>query len=418
VTQSPNAGLIGRLVQRVPVLLALPPPRFTVARPTSPLSAVVAVVTVTLDDGGGRLSGLDRLAGGRRDRRALSASRIVNVGWLEEPNDLLAGPRGRRLCFELLPDSAGVLGWPMPVTSQLPSGLRADLEAAVAAAVPSLATEGRSFAGLMEAVNWAMYWQEPDETDRVLEHPLVQEILEPIAQAVAEDPESAWWVSPVALEEAQYVQWLDDPERPPPPIMSGARERLNAWRSATVIDEGRERPADPTAPFTGSWWSTPAHASIVTTTRALPNLGAVGLALVEDSMGVMSARCWPLAAPPTSRVFEITCPDDWVALVSNYPLDVTESRRHDWWRVTGWADSWLIPDWADVAADFDAVHLTVAGYLTTAGRIVRVAGEATLLAGWSPDETFWLNDVLREAGPTTRWRAEGGPTGWVAVLER
>ncbi len=86
--------------------------------------------------------------------------------------------------------------------------------------------------------------------------------------------------------------------------------------------------------------------------------------------------------------------------------------------MTGWADSWLIPDWADVAADFDAVHLTVAGYLTTAGRIMRVAREATLLAGWNPDETYWLNDVLRESGPATRWRTPGGPTGWAVDPER
>jgi len=42
------------------------------------------------------------------------------------------------------------------------------------------------------------------------------------------------------------------------------------------------------------------------------------------------------------------------------------SRRHDWWRVTGSAGAWMIPDWVAVAADYDAVHLTVGGYLTTA----------------------------------------------------
>ncbi|MEP7019431.1 MAG: asparaginase [Pseudonocardiales bacterium] len=56
---SPNAGPIGRLVEGAPVLVALPPPRFTVARPSAPLSAAVVVVTVTLDDDGALLPGLD-----------------------------------------------------------------------------------------------------------------------------------------------------------------------------------------------------------------------------------------------------------------------------------------------------------------------------------------------------------------------
>jgi hypothetical protein len=331
------------------------------------------------------------------------------VGWPEDANELLLGPRGRRLCFELLPDPPSVLGWPLPVSLHLPSGLRADLAAAAALALP--AVDANVFGALAESVNWAMYWQEADETDRMLGHPEVQEILEPVAQAVAQATAAAWWGYPLARDDQQHVQWLSEPEQPPPK-MSGARERLTDWRSATALEEARAGPADPTAPLTGSWWSTPAHAALVTTTRGLPDVGVVGLALVEDSTGLTAARCWPLAAQPRARVYEITAPEDWVELVTRYPLDVTGSRRHDWWRVTGWADSWLIPDWADVAADFDGVHLTVAGYLTSAGRTLRVGQEATMLAGWNPDQTFWLNDVLRDAGPTTRWRRQDDSTHW------
>lgn len=333
------------------------------------------------------------------------------MGWPDDATDLLLGPRGRRLCFELLRDSPGVLGWPMPVSSQLPSAMRADLAAAVAAALPTVGAN--VFAGLVESVNWAMYWQEADETDRILEHPHIPEVLEPIARAVAQAPAAAWWASPMARDAQHYVQWLGDREQPPP-TMAAARARLDAWRSAAAAEERRalSGPLDPTAPMTGSWWSTPAPAALVTTTRALPDLGAVGLALVEDSSGETAARCWPLAAQPRSRVYEITGPDDWVDLVTRYPLDVTGSRRHDWWRVTGWADRWLIPEWADVATDFDGVHLTVAGYLTSAGRTLRVGQEATMLAGWNPDQTFWLNDVLRDAGPSTHWRRQDDSTHW------
>ncbi|HEY5988736.1 MAG TPA: hypothetical protein VIV12_20500, partial [Streptosporangiaceae bacterium] len=89
--------------------------------------------------------------------------------------------------------------------------------------------------------------------------------------------------------------------------------------------------------------------------------------------------------------------------------DVSKSRRHDWWRVTGWAGSWLMPDYAAAAFDYDAIHLSVGGYLTTAGNALPVDDARCLLAGWDPDETYWLADVLAAAGPPIRWIWEGLP---------
>ncbi len=59
---------------------------------------------------------------------------------------------------------------------------------------------------------------------------------------------------------------------------------------------------------------------------------------------------------------------DWAHLCRTYPLDVTNSRRHDWYRVTGRGGRWLLPDWSRVADDWDAVHLSGWGYLTAATR--------------------------------------------------
>jgi hypothetical protein len=58
----------------------------------------------------------------------------------------------------------------------------------------------------------------------------------------------------------------------------------------------------------------------------------------------------------------------------------------------------VIPDWPAVAEEYDAVHVSVWGWLTTAGRPVAVDGAASLLAGWSPDATFWLTDCLELVG--------------------
>jgi hypothetical protein len=59
------------------------------------------------------------------------------------------------------------------------------------------------------------------------------------------------------------------------------------------------RPADPAAPFSGHWWSTPAIAALVTTTRPLPWLGSVELMWQEDSSG-----------PPEASMTPAVCLDD------------------------------------------------------------------------------------------------------------
>ena len=116
---------------------------------------------------------------------------------------------------------------------------------------------------------------------------------------------------------------------------------------------------------------------------------------------------------PGSRIYEISGPGDWVQLVSRYPLDVTRSRRHDWWRVTGWSGRWLIPDFTAAAVDYDALHLSVIGYLTTAGRALPVGDARTMLAGWDPDKTWWLADVLSGDGRPERWAAQPNePFSW------
>jgi hypothetical protein len=147
----------------------------------------------------------------------------------------------------------------------------------------------------------------------------------------------------------------------------------------------------------------------------LPALGAVGLALVEDGPGRKSARCWPVVPADGARVYEVGSPGQWAGLVSRYPLEVTCSRRHVWRRVTGQAGRWLIPDYAAVAADWDAIHVSVAGYLTTAGIAIPAGSRAcTMLAGWNPDATWWLSDVLSlSASSPEAWRAnDQAPSGW------
>jgi hypothetical protein len=52
------------------------------------------------------------------------------------------------------------------------------------------------------------------------------------------------------------------------------------------------------------------------------------------------------------------------------------------------------------------VHLSVSGYLAISGRPLSLdAGVSTFVAGWDPDKTYWLADMLESSGPSVEWEA-------------
>jgi hypothetical protein len=341
------------------------------------------------------------------------------MGWLDAAERLLSGPRGRRLCWTLLdagdhPGRArvrqgGFAGDLTGLTRELAACVSPANLAHMAATIDDLAL----LTALAHTVDRARYWGAPDKEDRALNDPAVQEALLPVAEVVTGTPAAQWWPTPVAIDSQQYVEWLD--EHGSPPALTGAAAELAAWRTTTIDDErsAREWPKDPSAPWGGQWWSAPIPSRLPSTTRSIPGLEAVGLALIEDGFGQKSARCWPVETRPGARIYEISSSFQWTELVGRYPLDVSKSRRHDWWRATGWAGRWLIPDFVAAAADYDAVHLSVAGYLRTAGRALSVDDARTVLAGWNPDQTFWLTEVLTSSGPPTSWAdLDDGRLGW------
>jgi hypothetical protein len=73
----------------------------------------------------------------------------------------------------------------------------------------------------------------------------------------------------------------------------------------------------------------------------------------------------------------------------------------------------LIPDYAAAAADYDAVQVSVAGYVTTAARRLPIVDARTMRADWDPDATWWLTDVLSLAGSLAVWQsADGDDLRW------
>ena len=246
------------------------------------------------------------------------------MGWPDAEN-LLVGPRGRRLCWSLV-DAGDYPGWDRvrcgASTGDL-TGLTDELAACVArtdlGSIVANANELTLLTALVESVETAMYWQEPDDEDHALTDQAVRDALWPVAQAVITAPAAGWWSGPAGTARQHYVEWLAPSGSPP--SVTGATAELVTWRAALTEEEqaARNRPKDLTASLSGHWWSTPVPSRLPSTTRSLPGIGAVGLALVEDGLGWEEARCWPMEPLTGARIYAISRPAEWTELVARYP---------------------------------------------------------------------------------------------------
>ena len=82
-------------------------------------------------------------------------------------------------------------------------------------------------------------------------------------------------------------------------------------------------------------------------------------------------------------MFEVDGPQAWAQLCRRFSLEVTAQKRHEWYRTTGRAGRWVIPDWLRVGEVYDGVHLTAAGYLSAATTEIPVDDDcASVIAGW------------------------------------
>lgn len=252
------------------------------------------------------------------------------------------------------------------------------------------------------SVSSAMYWQEPEMVDRILDNPVI------IASLAAFETRSG--LTPTMIEklsagEELSIEWIMDL-----PIVEGeqgdaeADVVLDRWALNTMANvkaAERERPTDPTANWSGNWFSTPPY-GLVSSNRQAPDGVPAGLRYVED--GSIWERAVIRKITAEAHMFVIDSVTDWVRLCDAYPLDVTAEVRHDWYRTTGRDSTWIIPNWRDVARDWGAVRMTINGYLTSATKAIRVRDGESMIAGWNPGQTYWLTDV-----------EQGLPETWIQV---
>lgn len=233
------------------------------------------------------------------------------------------------------------------------------------------------------------------------------ELLGPAADAVAGAPAAAWWWQPADRQNQRWLSCAHHPE-----LARGDAVADAVRVAADAEPEGDDAlpwPAPEGENYSGTWWSGPLGGTVWTTRGNVAGLPAVGLACAEDTLGAERFDVWQVDTDPAARIYEVHAPADWGRLAAGYSRDVTLSRRHDWYRWTGHDGPWILPDWPAVARRWDAVHVSVGGYLSTAGMLVEAGGAATLLAGWDADQTLWLNDVFTSVRHITSWEGTPGP---------
>ncbi len=341
----------------------------------------------------------------------------------------MTGPRGRYLCWSILWSAMADAPqtpvwdrvWAAAHAGDL-SGRAGDLAAAVGlvdlAALAAAADELVLVPALADTAAMAMYWQEPDLVDWALRDHRVQDALLPVARAVAQSPAARWWAEPVARGARRYVEWAGAGQGPA--LLSGANGELAAWRlgdpgGGTVgCPEACGSSGDLERPLVVHPRPFPAgrhHAGAARPRRGRPGPGRGRVRLDEGpvpagqpasrSEGLRDHRAGRLGAvgrPLSARRHPLPAP----RLVARHRLD------------RDLAD----PDYTAVAADYDAIHLTVLGYLTTAGRDLPAGDARTMLAGWDPDTTYWLTDCLAPAGPATCWeQLDDHPVRWIRAAD-
>jgi hypothetical protein len=85
---------------------------------------------------------------------------------------------------------------------------------------------------------------------------------------------------------------------------------------------------------------------------------------------------WRMQVEQPVRVFEIHSPGDWHRLAVKYAGALSGNERN--------------PDWTLVCRDWDAVHLSVGGLLTTQAVTMESDAGTTTLRGWDVESTVWL----------------------------
>lgn len=139
----------------------------------------------------------------------------------------------------------------------------------------------------------------------------------------------------------------------------------------------------------GAWWTHPN-----TQPSFQGNSTDLGNFAFDDAI-VYPAELSKIAALGAPNVYQIQGEEDWLSLVSRFPVQASVKHLENWTTSTSKFDGPIwIPDWRRVAESYQGVYLSPAGYLGVSySRLTLNDDRVTFLSGWSPGSTFWLPAV-------------------------
>ena len=135
---------------------------------------------------------------------------------------------------------------------------------------------------------------------------------------------------------------------------------------------------------------------LTTSNKIGPRLPAARLCDDEAVYGLDEPiSCWRLPVDSDARVYEINVPSDWIALCETYPKLIHIPPEWTRWGVD--AVRGLCADWLAVACDWDALHISMAGLLTTVGLPLGIGAYGSIFEDEIGSElTVWFRPCFGE----------------------
>ena len=211
-----------------------------------------------------------------------------------------------------------------------------------------------------------------------------KELLRPVSQLLATNSDLDWWWGDAKVDDQLWVSQRDTWPLSHQKLSQARAENTGRDFFSKLTDEEHTR-----------WWVQPGSDRIADTTRQLVGSALPVKLFCHDDWVVdkENVQIWAVEVPVGTKIYEVHCPSDWVNLVTRFPREYPNPPMGEWLRWTDRSGPWLLPDWKAIAKNYDGVHVSVGGYLSTSYQALPIGDHFTILSGWHPDSTSWLGDA-------------------------
>lgn len=269
------------------------------------------------------------------------------------------------------------------------------------AAVPEISMQAAAIA-IDETYIWSAIHEE------IMEYlPRQRERLEGLARAILQDPKTDWWFAPLnrqsqAWVSGHYAKTLSSEKFVP----------LSPMRKSPIGDRSSQKV------FGGGLYTS----TLVKGASSWKALLNEDFHSIRSRKGTAPIPHYRLNACESAHIYEIRSPLDWHRLCVNYPA-ICFPNANDYGRQLDKIyplkptskgtnefklGNWLTPDWHAVSNDYDAIHLTFGGLLTSDK--VRVESDEgwSMNRIWDAEQTLWFRwmfesiERLPDYAPTER----------------